>query len=79
MPLQWRNQIWQSLEEGAGKRCRECGLQCDVTPAMSHSCQLCLCLLQVIDGGDLDIDFVLYAPDGRVLQMESRKTENVIR
>ena len=24
MPLQWRNQIWQSLEEGAGKRCWEC-------------------------------------------------------
>ena len=24
MPLQWRNQIWQSLEEGAGKRCSEC-------------------------------------------------------
>ena len=23
MPLQWRNQIWQSLEEGAGKRCSE--------------------------------------------------------
>ena len=21
---QWRNQIWQSLEEGAGKRCSEC-------------------------------------------------------
>ena len=21
MPLQWRNSIWQSLEEGAGKRC----------------------------------------------------------
>ena len=27
MPLQWRNQIWQSLEEGAGKRCSECGLR----------------------------------------------------
>ena len=27
MPLQWRNQIWQSLEEGAGKRCSECGVQ----------------------------------------------------
>ena len=26
MPLQWRNQIWQSLEEGAGKRCSGCGL-----------------------------------------------------
>ena len=26
MPLQWRSQIWQSLEEGAGKRCLECGL-----------------------------------------------------
>ena len=26
MPLQWRNQIWQSLEEGAGKRCSECAL-----------------------------------------------------
>ena len=25
MPFQWRNQIWQSLEEGAGKRCPECG------------------------------------------------------
>ena len=24
MPLQWRNQIWHSLEEGAGKRCSEC-------------------------------------------------------
>ena len=23
MPLQWRNQIWQSLEEGSGKRCSE--------------------------------------------------------
>ena len=22
---QWRNQFWQSLEEGAGKRCSECG------------------------------------------------------
>ena len=26
MPLQWRNQIWQSLEEGAGKLCSECGV-----------------------------------------------------
>ena len=25
VPLKWRNQIWQSLEEGAGKRCSECG------------------------------------------------------
>ena len=24
MPLQWRNQFWQSLEEGAGKQCLEC-------------------------------------------------------
>ena len=24
MPLQWRNQIWQSLEEGTGKRCSGC-------------------------------------------------------
>ena len=23
--VQWSNQIWQSLEEGAGKRCSECG------------------------------------------------------
>ena len=26
MPLQWRNEIWESLEEGAGKRCSECGV-----------------------------------------------------
>ena len=25
MPFQWRNQFWPSLEEGAGKRCSECG------------------------------------------------------
>ena len=25
--LQWRNQIWQSLEEGAGKRCSEFGAE----------------------------------------------------
>ena len=25
MPLQWRNQFWQSLVGGAGKRCLECG------------------------------------------------------
>ena len=24
MPLQWRNQFWQSLEEGAGNRRSEC-------------------------------------------------------
>ena len=24
MPLQWRHQFWQSLEEDAGKRCSEC-------------------------------------------------------
>ena len=28
MPLQWCNQIWQSLEEGAGKRCSERGTSC---------------------------------------------------
>ena len=27
MPLQWRNQMWQSLEEGAGKRCSDCGAE----------------------------------------------------
>ena len=29
MPLQWRNRIWQSLEDGAGKRCSECGTDCE--------------------------------------------------
>ena len=26
MPPQCRNQFWQSLEEGAGKRCSECAV-----------------------------------------------------
>ena len=26
MPLEWRNQLWQSLEEGAGKQGSECDL-----------------------------------------------------
>ena len=34
MPLQWRNQFWQSLEEGARKRCRECG-----RAVLSSSCR----------------------------------------
>ena len=42
IPLQWRwrNQFWQSLEEGAGKRCSECAqtpklqaLVCDILPS----------------------------------------------
>ena len=28
MPLQWRNQFWPSLEEGAVKRCSECVCVC---------------------------------------------------
>ena len=28
MSLQWRNQIWQSLEVGAGKRCSQCVSEC---------------------------------------------------
>ena len=35
VPPQWRNQIWQSLEEGAGKRCSECGSRHPSTSA-SH-------------------------------------------
>ncbi|KAL4225142.1 Transmembrane emp24 domain-containing protein 1 [Mactra antiquata] len=31
---------------------------------------------QVIDGGDLDINFFIQAPDGRVLISEHRKTDN---
>ena len=35
MLLQWRNQIWQSLEEGAGKRCSECAQGLDTQSALS--------------------------------------------
>ena len=34
VPLQWRNQLWQSLEEGTGKRCSECG-------TIRHRCRSC--------------------------------------
>ena len=30
VPLQWRNQTWQSLEEGTGKWCSECGVNTHV-------------------------------------------------
>ena len=36
MPLQWRNQIRQNLEEGAGKRCWDCGYNTD---HKKHGCQ----------------------------------------
>ena len=36
MPLQWRNEIWQGLEEGAGKRFSECGSECDQYPNLSE-------------------------------------------
>ena len=36
--IQWRNQIWQSLEEGAGKRCSECvAVRASVKPIMQNS------------------------------------------
>ena len=38
MPLQWRHQIWQSLEEGAGKRCSECGMQ------ENDAAEVCVCV-----------------------------------
>ena len=28
VPFRWRNQFWQSLDEGAEKRCSECGTSC---------------------------------------------------
>ena len=31
VPLQWRNQFWHSLEEGAGKQCSERGVNLEVT------------------------------------------------
>ena len=37
MPLQWGNQIWQSLEEGAGKRCSECDARTNAH-TRTHSC-----------------------------------------
>ena len=35
MPVQWRNLIWQSLEEGAAKQCWECALV--GLPASKHT------------------------------------------
>ena len=40
MPLQWRNQFWESLEEGVGKRCSECEFLL---------CSVCLFLLFVCE------------------------------
>ena len=64
MPLQWLNQCWQSLEEGAGKRCSECGkgpnskhwfttsflqpLPYLVTPQRPEDCQLTSSFLLVL-------------------------------
>ena len=44
MPIQWRNQIWQSLEEGARKRCLECG--CDPVDGTVKSKSLSSCSYQ---------------------------------
>ena len=44
VPLQWRNQFWQSLEEGTGKRCLECGPVCDFVERALGQC----CLLQTV-------------------------------
>ena len=42
MPHQWRNQFWQSLEEGAGKRSSECDQTIDIC--------LLLCIMTVVTG-----------------------------
>ena len=41
--LQWRNQIWQNLEEGAGKRCSECAY----SPAPGNECSKAVLLKTV--------------------------------
>ena len=57
MPLQWRNQIWQSLEEGAGKRCSECAFFVDCSHVQgksatrrhtSSSLCVCVCVCQCV-------------------------------
>ena len=44
VPLQWRNQLWQSLEEGAGKRGSECVCVCVCVRACVRACvRVCVC------------------------------------
>ena len=47
MPLQWRNQIWQSLAEGAGKRCSECESQ-PGSEKTSASCKVLVVVVVVV-------------------------------
>ena len=46
MPLQWRNQFWQRLEEGDGKRCSECVERVDKRHPDNHLCLLLIVLLK---------------------------------
>ena len=65
MPLQWRNQIWQSLEEGAGKRCSECGHEgqnytLDVVTCLSrYKSTPMLCLLVPLNAARVEFGRVL--------------------
>ena len=56
--LQWRNYIWQSLEEGAGKRCSEC----DQYPNLSEGADLVGGQLR----GDKECPFSDVTKSGRV-------------
>ena len=57
MPLQWRNQIWQSLEEGAGKRCSECDPEFHTMLGEKVACETVspprLCILSCSTGAAL--------------------------
>ena len=75
MPLQWRNQIWQSLEEGAGKRCLECGYRYDVSRKTSDSTtrDCCPSLSEVIESGE---ETVIWGE--RVVVIKGSATREVI-
>ena len=53
MPLQWRNQFWQSLEEGDGKRCLECVERVDKRHPDNHVCLLLSVLLKHRGSADM--------------------------
>lgn len=57
-----------TVEVGAGK------MECFFQP-VKNPCEVEI-EYQVIDGGDLDINFFVQAPDGRVLISEHRRTDN---
>ena len=73
MPLQWRNQFWQSLEEGAGKRCLECDVRHKRSVLAMFEEQMREAARQAVVGPAVRLDCIFSTVESAILTVTDTK------